>query len=73
MLRKITFLNNFENEKFQRKIGIFCKQAFLFKAVKLDNKKTTVFFFKMSHIQLNYVFLLFWSIFGEIHWKLLSL
>ena len=26
---------------------------------------------KVSHIQLNYVFLLFWSIFGEIHRELL--
>ena len=25
----------------------------------------------MSLIQLNYAFLLFWSIFGETHWKLL--
>ena len=23
----------------------------------------------MSHIQLNYAFVLFWSILGEIHWK----
>ena len=27
----------------------------------------------MSHIQLNYSFLLFWSIFVEIHWKSLFL
>ena len=27
----------------------------------------------MSHIQLNYAFLLFWSIFWLIHWKLLFL
>ena len=27
----------------------------------------------MSHIQLNYALLLFWSVFGEIHWKLLFL
>ena len=26
----------------------------------------------MSHIQLNYVFLLFWSIFGKFHWKLVK-
>ena len=25
----------------------------------------------MSHIQLNYAFMLFWSIFGLIHWKVL--
>ena len=27
----------------------------------------------MSHIQLNYAFLLFWSIFEEFHWKILFL
>ena len=27
----------------------------------------------MSHIQLNYAFLLFWSVFGEIHWKIIFL
>ena len=27
----------------------------------------------MSHTQLNYAFLLFWSILGEIHWKFLFL
>ena len=27
----------------------------------------------MSHLQLDYAFLLFWSIFGEIHCKLLLL
>ena len=27
----------------------------------------------MSHLQQNYAFLLFWSIFGEIHWKPLFL
>ena len=33
----------------------------------------TVFLPKVSYIQLNYVFLLFWSIFGEIHRELLFL
>ena len=33
----------------------------------------TVFLPKVSHIQPNYVFLLFWSIFGEIHRELLFL
>ena len=27
----------------------------------------------MSHIELNYAFVLFWSILGEIQWKLLFL
>ena len=30
-------------------------------------KKNTVFLPKVRHMQLNYAFLLFWSIFGEIH------
>ena len=34
---------------------------------------TNVSLHKISHIQLNYAFLLFWSIFGLIHWKLLFL
>ena len=33
----------------------------------------TVILLKMCHIQLNYAFLLFWSVFGEIHWRLLFL
>ena len=37
ILRKITFLNKFEKEKSQRNIWIWCKQLFLFKAVKWDN------------------------------------
>ena len=35
--------------------------------------KKKVFLLKMSHIQLNYAFLFFWSILGEIHCKLLFL
>ena len=31
----------------------------------------TIFFPKVSHIQLNYAFLLFWSFFGEIDRELL--
>ena len=33
----------------------------------------TVFYPKSNHILLNYAFLLFWSIFGEIHRKLFFL
>ena len=33
----------------------------------------SVFVLKVSHIQLNSAFVLFWRIFGEIHWKLLFL
>ena len=33
-------------------------------------KQKKVFFYKMSNILLNYAFLLFWSIFVEIHREL---
>ena len=36
-------------------------------------KNIYIFLLKVSNIQLNYAFLLFWSIFGEIHRKLLFL
>ena len=36
-------------------------------------KKNTVFLPKVCHMQLNYAFLLFWSILGEIHRELLFL
>ena len=36
-------------------------------------KKTLVFLLKLSNIQLNYAFLLFWSIFGEIQREFLFL
>ncbi len=36
-------------------------------------KKQTFFLLKIRHIQLNYTFLVLWSIFAEIDWKLLFL
>ena len=43
------------------------KQLFLIKPVKGDKYlQKPVFLLKVSHIQLNYAFLLFWSIFVEI-------
>ena len=73
ILRKITFRNKFENEKIQRKFWIWCKQLFV-QSSKMGQLLTkTVFLHKMSRIQLNYASLLFWSIFGLIHWKLLFL
>ena len=44
ILRKITFLNKFEKEKIQRKICIWFKQQFVFKAVKWDNYQQKQFF-----------------------------
>ena len=32
--------------------------------------QNNVFLLNMSHIQLNYAFMLFWSIFEEIHWTI---
>ena len=47
------------------------KQLFLIKPLKGGQILTkTVFLLKVSHIQLNYAFLLFWSILGEIHREL---
>ena len=71
ILRKFVFLDKFEKEQIQRKIRICCKQPFLSKAVKLEKYKQKLFFsYKWATYSLNYGFLLFWSIFGAIHWKL---
>ena len=70
ILRKFVFLNKFEKGKMKRKIWICCKQPILFKAQNWTNINNFIFPLKMSHILLNYAFLLFWSIFDEIHWKL---
>ena len=74
ILRKFVFLNKFEKEQIQRKIWICCKQPCFVQSSKTGQILTkTVFLLKMSHIQLNYAFLLFWSIFGEFNWKILFL
>ncbi len=44
IIRKFVFLYKFEKEQIQRKIRIFCKQFFLFKAVKLDKYKQKLLF-----------------------------
>ena len=50
------------------------KQFFLLSKNKREQiLKKKFFSIKLSHIQLNYVFILFWSIFVEILWKLLFL
>ena len=50
------------------------KQLFLIKQVKGDKYlKKTVILHKLSHILLNYSFLLFWSNLGEIHRELFFL
>ena len=44
ILGKIVFLNKFEKGQIQRKIWIFCKQTFLYKAVKRDKYEQKLFF-----------------------------
>ena len=74
ILRRFVFLNKFEKGQIQRKIRICCKQPFFFQNSKTGQIWTkAVFLLKIRQIQLNYVFLQFLSIFGEIHWKLLFL
>ena len=52
----------------------FVKTTFFDQTSKWRHKLTkTVFLPTVSHIELNYAFLLFWSIFGEIHRELLFL
>ena len=73
IIGKFVFLNKLEKGKIHRKIWIICKQNLLYEAIKWDIYKQKKFLHKMNHIQLNYAFLLFWSTFGEIHWKILFL
>ena len=49
------------------------KQMFLMKQVKGYNINKNFFFMQMSHILLNYAFLLFGNIFGKIHRELFFL
>ena len=73
-LTKFVFLIMFENRQTLRKIWICLNNCFWSNQWNggYINKKT-VFLPKVGNIQLNYVFLLFWSIFGEIHGELLFL
>ena len=57
--------------KFWKKF-VFVKKIFLIKPLKGD-KYLKKILNKLSHIQLNYAFLLFWSIWGEIHRELFFL
>ena len=65
------FFYNFEMVKIQRKIWIWCKLLCCSYQKNGTNTNKTVFLLNMSHIELNYSILLFWSIFGEIYWKCL--
>ena len=63
----------FERGKPEKNLDLF-KQLFLIKQVKGDKYEQKLFFpNKVSHILLNYAFLLFWSIVGEIYRELFFL
>ena len=73
IFRKVFFVTCLKVANTGENLELF-KQLFLIKPVKgVKLKKQTVFLQKVSHILLNYVFLLFWSIFGEIHRELFFL
>ena len=72
-IRKVVFLNIFEKGKILRKIWI-CLNKFFDQTSKRGEILTkTVFFAKVSLVQLNYAFLLFEAFFGEIHREVLYL
>ena len=73
ILRKFVFLNKFEKGQILRKIWIFLNNFFWSNQLRGQLLTKTVFLLKISHIQLNYAFLLFWSIFGEFHRNILFL
>ena len=76
--RRIENLRNLFNLIFLKRVNpeenldLF-KQLLLIKPVKGDNIKKNIFLLKVSHLELNYAFLLFWSILGEIQSEVLFL
>ena len=73
ILRKFVFLTMFEKWQTLKKIWICLNNWFCSNQSKGINLTKTVFLHKVSHILLNYAFLLFWNIFGEIHRELFFL
>ncbi len=73
--QKVIFSQKVWKRENPEKILIWWKQLFFVKPMKRDkySKKQTFFLLKIRHIQLNYTFLVLWSIFAEIDWKLLFL
>ena len=66
ILWKFVYLYMFEKSKSWGKF-VFVKKKVLIKLVKRGQYlKKKVFLLKVSHLELNYAFLLFWSILGEI-------
>ena len=73
ILRKFVFLTSLKRGKSRGKF-VFVKTTVFDQTNKRDQIFIkTVFLLKMSHIQLNYAFLLFWSFFREIHWNVFFL
>ena len=72
-LRKFVFLTMFEKWEILMKIWICLNNSFDQTTKRRKKLIKTVFLPKLSHIQLNYAFLLFWSILKEIHRELLFL
>ena len=73
ILRELVYLNKFEKRQIQRKIWIVVNNLFVQSSKMGQILTKTVFLLKMSHMLLNYAFLLFWSSFGLISSKLLFL
>ena len=71
--QKFFFLNKFEKGQILTKIWICLNNFFYQTSKRWQILIKNVFLLKVSHIQLNYAFLLFWSIFVEIHRELLFL
>ena len=71
--KKFVFLNRFEKlkslGKFQFDVNNYVFQTREMRQIEEKN----VCLFNISHIEQNSAFLLLWSIFSEIHWKLLFL
>ena len=70
---KFVFLNKFERGKSWGKFGFIWTTVFDQTIKRGQILTKNIFLLKVRHIQLNYAFPLFWSIFGEIHWKILFL
>ena len=66
IFKKFVFLPCLRGANPEENLDLF-KQMFLITAVKWEKKKKKKNFHKVCQILLNYAFLLFWSIFGEIH------
>ena len=73
ILRNLFFLTCLKRGKFWGKFGFVWTTVFYPTRKRGQILTKTFFLLKMSHIQLNYTFLLFWSISGEIHCELLFL